>query len=623
MMQSFLKTLKSVACAAALVAFAGSAQGEANIVQNTQSFEMPAHLGPTLRWTQRINGLCGQKCQNGPRQMYSASFEDTLLVAWMAVDEGDPWKQYGNVSTFRVSEDGQFEKVGDVSFDGKCDAVYGMATNKDGSIISILCEGAPASELLPGAVDLLETVRTPDCNEDWEGRCYPIGHYAKTDSPLYLFEYTGGQVTDAPDKIVRINHAIGGWRYGHHELLLNEAEDTYFVHLKVTAGPSADNRHEGLTHFAIARTPEYKYVKVTDGWGCGPGHVPANRMAYNRANDMWAELCTLDWCESPKQYQNWKCEGITWFTVPGVTQDPQKCKYEGTQLLGLDHPAKSWELSGGGAAILSLGDDGWLALAAGPGYPAADPKPETIGFMRLPLTVPELLPRGITEEIPIYVEQNGSKVTYEEFTRFEWSWLALPEPDPSRAEHKRAGLANMAYFSTQGEDSERLLVGWSPSIEFQGITSEYVVSEVDRQGRLRGEPMTLKSAGWGEDNLWATMPSSGCVVFPFAWTGDGPGSNYPYENDESEASDYPTALHMTSLCPGTEEQPPLDDTTDAPPDEERWPTPEVDTSAGESDGGCGCRAISSQPKARATLLQVLTRLTARRGAPGPRLRSSR
>jgi hypothetical protein len=580
------------------------AHGAENIVQNTQSFEMPGHIAPTQRWTQRINGLCGQKCRNGPRQMYSASTQDTLLVSWMAVDKSDPWRQFGNVATFTVSEDGQFTQVSNVSFDGICDAVYGMATSLDGSIIALLCQGAPASDLLPGAVDLLETVRQADSNEEWEGRCYPIGHFAETDSPLYLFEYSGGQVTDTPDKILRINHAIGGWRYGHHELLLNAQADTYFVHLKVTAGPSATNRHEGLTHFAIKRSsPEYAYARVTDGWGCGPGHVTANRMAYNRANDLWSELCTLDWCEAPKQYRNWKCEGITWFTVPGVTKDPQAVTYSGTQLLGLDHPDKSWTLSGGGAAILSLGNDGWLALAAGPGYPSASPKPETIGFKRLPLTVPELLETGITEEIPIFTEQDGNKVIYEEFTRHQWNWLFLPEPDSNRAEFKRAGMANLAYFSTEGEDSERLLVGWSPSVEFQGITSEYVVSEVDREGRLRGEPLTLTAAGWGEDNLWATMPNSGCVVFPFAWIGDGPGTSYPFESEESQATDYPTTLHMTSLCPGTADQPPLTDTPAAITDAERWPSPEGDLSSANS--GCGCAVVSPPSSALAMWLLLL------------------
>ncbi|MCU0664832.1 MAG: hypothetical protein MUC50_21225 [Myxococcota bacterium] len=125
------------------------------------------------------------------------------------------------------------------------------------------------ADLFPGAINLLDTRRTPDCTEDWEGRCYPIGHFSGIDSPLYIFEYTGGAVTGTPNRMALINHAIGGWNMGHHELMLNQAEDTYFVHLKVTAGPSEDNRHEGLVHFAIRRTGNFEYVNVTDGWSCG------------------------------------------------------------------------------------------------------------------------------------------------------------------------------------------------------------------------------------------------------------------------------------------------------------------------------------------------------------------
>ncbi len=542
---------------------------------------MPSRIAPTLRWTQRVNGLCGQTCRNGPRHMYSAAFEDTYLLSWMTVDESDTWRQFGNVSTFNVSADGQFSKVSDTSFDGKCSAIYGMASNHDGSVIAVLCEGLIGSALLPGAVNLLETERQANCTEDWEGRCYPIGQYSGSDAPLYIFEYKTGMISDTPDRIVLVNHAVGGWRYGHHELSLNAAEDTYFVSLKVTAGPTADNRHEGLKHFGVKRVPDWSYVRVTDEWGCGPGHVLANRLAYNRANDAWAKLCTLDSCNLNKQYENGQCESVTWSTVPGVTKK-QTIKYEGEELLSLEHPGQSWTLSGGGHGILSLGADGWLALASGPGFVSANPKPETIGLIRLPPSVPELRTEGVEENVPVYgdgASQTGN------LTRYQWDWLSLPAPKADREKLTRAGFGNMAYFDTQGEDSERLLVGWSPSVETQGITSEYVVSEMDRQGRLRGKPVTLTGTGWGEDNLWATMPNSGCVVFPFAWVGEnGPGQSYPIEGS-MDASVYPSTMHMTSLCPATSSPPPLLE-TDGRTDEERWPS-----SHASSAQGCGCTLV--------------------------------
>jgi hypothetical protein len=504
--------------------------------------------------------------------MYSTSFGDTLLVSWASIMEEDvtiggvhraasTWQHQGNVTTFRVSAEGEFTKVGDVSLP-QCESVMGMTASPDGRVIAALCRGWPMPDppsdglhLLPAAIDLLATRRNPPTgpcpNPDWEGSCYPMGMYSDIDSPLYILEYLGGEVTETPDRVVKVLHAIGGWNYGHHEISLNAAGDTYFLHLKNTLGPSRTNRHEGLKHFAIRRTPDFAYDQVTDGNACGPGHVEANRMAYNQATDSWSQLCTLDLCAQRNQYENRACRSVTWYTVPGVTKEPQ-APHEGTELLSMDTGyARQWELSGGGAAILSLGRDGWLALALGPGRPEANPKPETMGFLRLPHTVPELKERGIEVEVPLYGVEEATGVV----VRYPWDWLALPEPDPARIEHKRAGFANMAYFSPQGEDSERLLAGWSPSTQRQGITSEFVVSEIDREGRLRGEALTLESAGWGEDNLWVTMPNSGCVVFPFAWIGDAPGGNYPHE--PSDIAKYPTTMRLTSLCPGTAEQPPL------------------------------------------------------------------
>jgi len=561
----------------ALASAPRTALGEGNIVQRTQDIEVNGHIGPTRRFTQRLNGLCGQKCRNGPRSMYGTSFGDTLLVSWASIMEEDvtiggiqrvasTWQHQGNVSTFRVSAEGEFTKVGDVTLP-QCESVAGMTASSDGSVIAVLCRGWPMPEEpsegllnLPGAIDLLATRRKPasgPCpNPEWEGSCYPMGMYSEIDSPMYIFEYLGGEVTETPDHVVKVIHAIGGWEQGHHEISLNAAGDTYFVHLKNTLGPTKTNRHEGLKHFAIRRTPDFAYVNVTDGNACGPGHVLANRMAYNKAADAWTQLCTLDLCVQRNQYENRACRSVSWYTVPGVTKAPQP-PHEGTELLSMDTGfARQWQYSGGGAAILSLGRDGWLALALGPGTPEADPKPETIGFLPLPLTVPELKRLGTTVRVPLY----GAEEAFGEVTRYPWNWLSLPEPAPARAQHERAGFANLAYFSTEGEDSERLLVGWSPSTETQGITSEYVVSEVDRQGRLRGEPLTLDAAGWGEDNLWVTMPSSGCVVFPFAWKGDAPGGNYPHE--PSDPGTYPRTMRLTSLCPGTAEQPPL---AQAPP----------------------------------------------------------
>jgi len=557
-------------CLLVLTAHVPEAAAQANIVQHTQGFDVQRPIAPTKRWTQRISGLCGQTCRNGPRHMYSASFQDTFLLSWMSVDASVPeeqtgWVQYGNVSTFSVSETGEFTQEAQVDYQDRCEAVYGLTTNDDGSVIAVLCKGYPESELLPGAVDLLETVRSEDCDPGDIASCYPIGHYCPTGSPLYIFEYTGGQVTSTPDRIIHVNHAVGGWNYGHHELSLNQDGDTYFLALKVTNN-GCD--HEGLKHFAVRRTPDVAYVRLTDEWACGGGHTTVNRLAYNRAHDYWSIFCTNDLCDDREQYPSGRCLGVKWTTVPGTSYlgvEGAPGYHEGEELLSFEAPQSSWNLPGGSAALASLGEDGWLALALGPDGSESDEirlnEARSMGLIGLPV--------------------DGN--TFAEETGYDWNWLLVPTANDGSV--PRFGSANLTYFDTAGENSERLLLGWSPSIEFQGLTREYVVSEVDRQGRLRGETLVLEAAGWGEDNRWVTMPNSGCVVFAFAWAGEGgPGDSYPIEGEDPTA--YPTTLHVTSLCPGTSDPPQLTEPTDDAP------SPDY---VAPADRGCSCDSAARRP----------------------------
>lgn len=236
--------------------------------------------------------------------------------------------------------------------------------------------------------------------------------------------------------------------------------------------------------------------------------------------------------------------------------------HEGEELLAFEAPDNSWNLPGGSAGFVSLGGDGWLALALGPDGSEVDE-----------IRLKEARSMGLNN-LPV----DGNDFAAGDGT--EWTWLLVP--NAGTGDTPRFGSANLTYFDTAGEDSERLLLGWSPSIEFQGLTSEYVVSEVDRQGRLRGEPLVLDAVGWGEDNRWVTMPDTGCVVFAFAWAGaSGPGESYPTEGLDAAA--YPTTMHLTSLCPGTPDQPPVTEPSGEPP------TPDYHPSSGDS-GGCNCRA---------------------------------
>lgn len=625
-----------------------------NITQSTHSFDLEQPIAPTLRWTMRIAGLCGQTCRNGPRHMYSTSVGDTLFLSWMSIkedvaEEETGWVQFGNVATFQVSTEGEPTLVASVGLDGMCEAVYGITTNADGSLVSVLCEGyadkesATGTEPLAGAIDLLASRKSADCDESDIASCYPIGHFCPSASPMYILEYeasagTVASVTSEPTTVIRVNHAVGGWRYGHHELSLNDAGDTYFLALKVQ---SNNCEHEGLTHFGVKRSPDYEYVKLTDGWACSGGHQEANRLAYNSSEDFWSIFCTNDLCDEDQRFVSGRCRGVDVSLIPGMshqqlTSGPEY--HEGEELIAMERWKSNWNLPGGSAAILSLGKDGWLALA-----PAPDPESpyeerlqqaRRLGIIQLPVDGASLVEQRTPETVPLYGTRDDPTPTGEAEVYFhEWRWLDLPSAQDGN--RPRYGFANMAHFGTEGENSERLLLGWSPATRTQGITGEYVVAEMDRSGRIRGEAMTLEEGGWGEDNRWTTMPNSGCVVAPFAWSGsDGPGQDYPIEG--SDPSEYPTALSLTTLCPAPgSEQPPINEALSghlaladkrgdfSPPEEG-----EDGIGADEDDaGGCACSNVGRKPgpstNAAWWLLSGFAWLALRRGrrerrAPSPK-----
>jgi hypothetical protein len=358
-------------------------------------------------------------------------------------------------------------------------------------------------------------------------------------------------VTAEPDRIIYINHAAGGANYGHYELFLNAAETVYHVQQKATAGPTATNRHQGLVRYGLRRptntNPSFEYVRTGDEWGCGNGHVEANRGAYNRSTGAWALLCGLDACGGEgSQFSTRGCRSISFTSLSpqGDAAQPERLQLHGTEYLMEYNGGSTWVHPGNLSTLLSLGADGWLALAVGKRDPLPEAQPTGVGVLPIAPTLEGLRATGTQHLVPSY--EDGSVVGEVEVTRYPWQWLDLPAPQDAEAE-TRYGFAAMAYFDSLDEESQRLVVGWSPTTETQGITSEYLVSEMDRSGNLVGSPLRLQGTGWGEDNLWQTIPATGCVAFPFAWVGEAPGANYPLEGQD--ASGYPNTMRFTLLCP--------------------------------------------------------------------------
>merc|ERR1712032_742481 len=105
---------------------------------------------------------------------------------------------------------------------------------------------------------------------------------------------------------------------------------------------------------------------------------------------------------------------------------------------------------------------------------------------------------------------------------------------------KKLGMMKIQSLGPAGEDA-RLILGWAsvetiPENAEVGISDEYYIAEIDEQGNRVSAAQSLPS-GWGEDDMWASIPESGCVAWGFTWTkvgqsygnsrhaGVGPGPN--------------------------------------------------------------------------------------------------
>lgn len=541
--------------------------------QKTQAFTVSDYIASTPRATIRQNGYC-TNCYNGPENMYTASFRNKVLVTYQSIHPQDKWRTEGHVTQFAVRRSGSFRRLADFKYP-LCWKMGGVATSADGSVIGVLCRGLkdshPASKGDPkGSINFIEKYRrSPDSQcSSWRGKCFPMGWYSDIDSPLYLLEFRGG-LKQNPDNIVLINHASGGWNYGHLSIELNKAKTLYFIDIKITLGPSRTNRHEGNIHFGIRRS-DWTKVDLTDGFACGGGHTISNRLAYNNALDSFSRYCMIDTHHE-----------VRWGTTPTPRNSDAHIL---TPNFG-----NTYNYLGGAMNIVSLGSRGWMASAVGPDRLSYDPeKGTTVGVIRLPKTHQEYIedhkrsPSAGTHDAS-KCRENGkfdrdccasegaascadgyhyhytgkNCVTFYRiyqcwkpgsFTpikhKYNWKWFNLFS---NQFPQKRVGMVNLANFRKGGENSNRLLLGWSPSMVFQGVTNEYVVQEMDINTNLVGSPLRLNNSGWGEDNEWVYVPARGCVVFPFAWvdSASGPGSRYPVEGN------LPTTkkLQMTSICP--------------------------------------------------------------------------
>ena len=493
-----------------------------------------------------------------PSRISTAAFQDTLLVAWVGsawypshVDRSRQYR-YGHLSTFRFREDSNgFSKIGDVMLDGCRVDMGSVAVSPDGSVIGALCvtyHDVPVR----GNVTILGDTSLHSTEGDNNNQNKPRLF-------VYLLEWTGGTITQTPQTVVLVTKAAGGWNYGHWDLSLSNDASVYFMELKLT---TLGWHHEAEGHLVVDRTKGYRqygwkdpHPQWPDRLDCGDGHAPSYRITHNRYHDSFAVYCgvssrTIKWRTVPNQRYTSNV------SVPELGIEPDRA----ASVVTLGQYTATGDIAnrpGGLQTLMSLGRRGWLATALGPfdiweGIDDAQERQQElvkqqIGVRRLPLTIAELA-------------QNASE--------YPWNWVDLESVcAPTKGWDRRAGMVQIHNWGLGGEDSGRILLGYSPAMRHPGKANEYHVVEVDEQGTFLHDPVVLQRGGWGVDSLGTHMPGSGCVVFPFTWIPDdpeeGPGEqSYPQNRekdgrDESDPNDpghyarRSEFLKLTAVCPNT------------------------------------------------------------------------
>lgn len=475
-----------------------SDSGEGSIREYFARFQMPVERDgcTTLhrphsenRWNVFYTGRCAG-C-GIPNHIGAAAFGDTLIVSWVASaayqDSDEPNKRkFGHLSTFRFTEDEGFTKVSDFVFDA-CDHDMGeVAVSPDGSVIGALCLSN---------------------RDDHDGK-----------KQLILMEWTGGAITQTPDRQSVVSNSAGGWA-GQWDIELNNDLTHYYI----AATTVLNGGHRGMTRFVWDRQAAEKGATGS----CGGGHPTTNRITHNRTEDTWSLFCRMD------------TKSINW-----VFNDPSN--QDGTnERLGAWSTTSLTDTPGGLHNGISLGSDGWLVAATGP-FDLFDDVPNSerkaalvdqqIGLRWLPPSTSEL--RDNPDAYP-------------------WRWIDTNRiGDPTRSDKRLTGLVQLHNFGLGGEDSGRILMGYSPT---RGHTSagEFHAVEIDAEGNLLHAPVVLQRGGWGIDNVGTHMPGSGCVVFPYTWTPDDPeegvSTGYPkFEQAITARSKY---LKLTALCPSNDTPP--------------------------------------------------------------------
>lgn len=439
------------------------------------------------RWNIFYTGRCSG-CRV-PNRISSAAFGDTFFVSWVG---SAAYADSDDANARRFGHLSTFNFTEDDGFTKTNDFVF-EECNYDMGSVTVSPDGS-----VIGALCISDR---PDHDHQ---------------NNVILYEWTGGQITQIPDVREVVNTAAGGWNYGHWDLSLNNDLTHYYVTAKTVTN---DGAHEGMTRFAWNR--ETREIEPNAG-NCAGGHPTSNRITHNKHDDSWSVLCRMDqksinWVQASGPDFGGSLETLGEWVVTDIANTP-----------------------GGLHNAISLGEDGWLVAATGPfdiweGLSDGDERSEKlqeqqIGLRRLPLEITE------------FVENQDA---------YPWTWIDQDRVcAPTKGGEPLAGMVQLHNWGAGGEDSGRILMGYSPTRSHTSA-EEFHAVEVDTEGNFLHAPVLLQRGGWGIDTLGTYMPGSGCVVFPLTWNPDEPeegiGNSYPtHEEPITDRSEY---LKFTALCP--------------------------------------------------------------------------
>jgi hypothetical protein len=476
------------------------------------SFDVGATLAMHYPWTWTSSrGLEAQP--RTPGDVHVAACRSMVIVTWSSqeifpLDYENQWQQdgdsFGYISSFSVGA-GAPRMISNFKMP-VCSEMGGVTASPDCSVIAALCISRKSpDEGIPGF-----TTNLVDDNRDDQGRP-PFGWdhvWEQQPDPesakqqilnAYLFEWSGGAVSDAPDNSVLVNTAIGGWRYGSWAVALNARKSLYSITLKTTLY-GGGTYHEGAVRFEMSR-PDFALVEGSNKWGCGDGHVLRNVQAYNDDKGKSGFWC---WTDAP---------GTTYSTYFAESGDDGDKVHEHSLLAVEGHPTAI----GGPTDIVSRGSNGWLGVLS-------------------------------------TLESSSStkmKVGLAEVPRGEVAWLNLTG-------HGGEGVSWPKLARLSGEQ-DRFLLGWGvfePSNKWTSdddrpMPTRFHIAEVDHKGAMLSQVYQVDNTGWDVGTEWVTVPETSCVAWASAWSDtQGPRGQYgSWEHGAAFDGLYSNTLRLSIYCP--------------------------------------------------------------------------